>query len=209
MAPALSPAVAGSFAQGFADPVHDSQAAFRAVMRAMARPGTIETLGFNMASPPLPLPVAAAAACLALADFETPLWLSPSLQRGTAIADYLRFHTGAPLANAPNGAAFVVVDARCDPLDLAEFAQGTVEYPDRGATVILICDHLGAELSLSLSGPGIQKIAELGFSPMPDGFAKQWAINRAAFPLGVDMILAASNTLACLPRSTRILAEAV
>lgn len=207
MAPALSPAVAGSFAQGFADPVHDSQAVFRAVMRAMARPGTIETLGFDLASPPLP--VAAAAACLALADFETPLWLSPSLQRGTAIADYLRFHTGAPLANAPNGAAFVVVDARCDPLDLAEFAQGTVEYPDRGATAILICDHLGAELSLSLSGPGIQKIAELGFSPMPDGFAKQWAINRAAFPLGVDMILAASNTLACLPRSTRILAEAV
>ena len=206
MAPALSPVVAGSFAQGFADPVHDSQAVFRAVMRAMARPGTIETLGFDLASPPLP--VAAAAACLALADFETPLWLSPSLQRNTAIADYLRFHTGATLANAPNSAAFVVVDARRDLLELAEFAQGTAEYPDRGATVILICDYLRAEAPLSLSGPGIQKCVELGFSPMPEGFAKQWAINRAAFPLGVDMILTAGDTLACLPRSTRILAEA-
>ena len=37
---------------------------------------------------------AAAAALLTLADFETPLWIAPSLA-GTEVAAYLKFHTGA------------------------------------------------------------------------------------------------------------------
>jgi alpha-D-ribose 1-methylphosphonate 5-triphosphate synthase subunit PhnH len=39
---------------------------------------------------------------------------------------------------------------------------------------------------------------------MPQHFAAQWRANRAAFPRGVDLILAAPDGVAALPRSTRL-----
>ncbi len=190
---------------GFADPVHDSQSTFRAIMRAMARPGSIETVAPAFA-PPASLPPAAAAASLALADFETPLWLSPRLAADTAASDYLRFHTGAP-SSAPSGAAFALIHAQ-DGVDLAALAQGTAEYPDRSTTLILLCDSLDTSGPLTLAGPGIKGSARFGFAPMQENFLAQWAQNRAGFPLGVDLILTAGDRIACLPRSTRILSEA-
>ena len=50
------------------------------------------------------------------------------------VGDYLAFHTGAPRAAAPDKAAFALVDLAADGLDLARFAQGTAEYPDRSTT---------------------------------------------------------------------------
>ena len=64
-------------ALAFADPVFDSQTAFRRIMRAMSAPGTVLACGEALA-PPASLSPAAAAALLALADFETPLWVAPS-----------------------------------------------------------------------------------------------------------------------------------
>ncbi len=191
---------------GFADPVHDPQAAFRAVMRVMAQPGRIERLPLAL-DPPEGLPKAAAAACLALADFETPLWLSPSLAANAAVGAWLRFHAGAPAAGQ-SGAAFAIVDAARDGLDLAAFPQGVDAYPDRSATIVLLCDSLDEEGPMQLSGPGIKDRRHFGFAPLPADFLEQWATNRAGFPLGVDLILAAGDRLAGLPRSTRILREA-
>src|SRR5271166_1858742 len=119
----------------FADPVFESQAAFRAILAAMARPGAILACGEGLA-PPAPLSPAAAAAILALADFETPLWIAPSLLAGE-IASYLKFNTGAPLAASPDKAAFALIDAAADALRLADFAQGTQEYPDRSTTIVV------------------------------------------------------------------------
>ena len=191
---------------GFADPVHDAQAAFRAVMRAMARPGRIETLT-PLLDPPRGLPVAAAAAGLAVMDFETSLWLSPSLAADPATGAWLRFHAGAPAATQ-SGAAFAIVDLRRDGLDLSAFAQGTAEYPDRSATIVLLCETLEGEGPLSLAGPGVKDSVRFGFGPVPADFLEQWAQNRARFPLGVDLILVAGTRIACLPRGTRILREA-
>ena len=189
-------------ASGFSDPVHDSQATFRAIMRAMARPGTIERIAPEFL-PPASLSVAAAAACLALADFETPLWLSPCIAADPEAGAYLRFHTGASTA-LQNAAAFALLDQR-DEFNLATFAQGTAEYPDRSTTLILMCDVLDPAGALSLAGPGIKDRTAFGFAPMPEDFLGQWALNRNGFPLGVDLVLAAGDRIACLPRTTRIL----
>ena len=119
----------------FADPVFESQATFRSVLRAMASPGQIVDAGEALA-PPAPLGRAAAAALLTLADFETPLWIAPSFA-GSGVEAYLKFHTGAALAASPENAAFALADAAADAVEFKRFSQGTAEYPDRSTTLIL------------------------------------------------------------------------
>ena len=63
---------------GFADPATDAAHAFRAVMEAMARPGTLREI--TGATPPAPLSPAAGAAILTLCDTDTPLHLAGTSQ---------------------------------------------------------------------------------------------------------------------------------
>ncbi|MBV8471830.1 MAG: phosphonate C-P lyase system protein PhnH [Hyphomicrobiales bacterium] len=195
-------------APAFADPVFQSQAVFRNIMRAMARPGTLVSVGAELV-PPAPLTPAAAAALLTLVDFETPLWIAPSFAAasGRAVADYLVFHTGAPLARSPDKAAFALVDLIADELRLADFAAGTAEYPDRSTTIIAQGASFGAGAALRLAGPGVDGETELQASPLPHDFLAQWGANRARFPLGVDLILASESELVGLPRSAAISRE--
>ena len=196
-------------ALAFTDPVFESQAVFRRIMRAMAAPGAIFPCGEALA-PPAPLAPAAAAALLTLADFETPLWIAPSFAAagGSAVAAYLTFHTGAPLAPSPDKAAFALIDLAADGLRLERFAQGSAEYPDRSTTIVAQGARLGDGPALRLAGPGVRGEAELRAAPLPADFIAQWRANRGGFPLGVDLILAAGTKLACLPRSVAISGEA-
>jgi alpha-D-ribose 1-methylphosphonate 5-triphosphate synthase subunit PhnH len=190
-------------ALAFADPVFESQANFRAILRAMASPGAIEVCGEGLA-PPAPLCASAAATILTLADFETPLWIAPSLAASNEAVAYLKFHTGAPLAASPVQAGFALVDLESDRLDLKSFAKGAPEYPDRSTTVIAQARALSRGGGVSLSGPGVRGTAEIDFAPMPDDFLASWEANRSAFPLGIDLILAHGFELAALPRSVRL-----
>jgi alpha-D-ribose 1-methylphosphonate 5-triphosphate synthase subunit PhnH len=191
-------------ALAFADPVFDSQAAFRRILRAISAPGTILPCGEALA-PPASLCAAAAAALLTLADFETPLWIAPSF--GDEVAAYLLFHTGAPRALAASEAAFALVDLAADGLVLDNFALGTAEYPDRSTTIVAQAATLEKGAPLTLTGPGIRDHARLAAAPLPADFVEQWTANRARFPLGVDLILTAGTRIAALPRSTIIAKE--
>lgn len=159
-------------ALAFADPALASQAAFRAILRAIASPGTIETCGTGLA-PPSPLSPAAAAAILTLADFETPLWIAPSLAATGEAAAYLNFHTGAPLALSPHDAAFALIDLEWDSLDLKSFAQGAPDYPDRSTTVVMQTRSLARRQGMRVSGPGVRGTAEIAFEPAPLDFCSQ------------------------------------
>ncbi|WP_457106579.1 phosphonate C-P lyase system protein PhnH [Methylobacterium sp. P5_C11] len=190
-------------APGFADPVHDAQGTFRAVMDALARPGRVRPLATGLA-PPAPLTPELAAIALALTDADTPVWLDAALAEAPEVAAYLRFHTGAPLTEDPAGAAFALVrePARCPPL--ARFAPGTPAYPDTSTTLVFALDAILKGTGLHLAGPGIRGGARMALAPLPDGFAAQLAENRADFPLGVDLILTAPGRVAGLPRSTTV-----
>jgi alpha-D-ribose 1-methylphosphonate 5-triphosphate synthase subunit PhnH len=194
---------ATKLASGFQEPVFDSQRAFRAAMEALANPGRIRPAGAGLED--APLPAAAAALALGLCDFETPLFLAPSIATRPGPAEYLRFHTDALLVAEPAAAAFALVDLTHDALDLSAFAQGTAEYPDRSTTVIAIAPSLTDGLALSLSGPGIAGTSELCIRGLPADFSEQWRLNRAAFPLGVDILFATADQIVGLPRSARIL----
>ncbi len=189
--------------RGFADPVHDAQQVFRTALDAMARPGRITPLASSLA-PPSPLFATSASLLLALADFETAIWLDDTLAETPAVGEYIRFHTGAHLTRQRSAANFAIIATSSHMPPLANFAQGTPEYPDRSTTLIIQIDTLSTR-GWDLSGPGIRGHATFSATPMPDDFPHQLTANRAQFPLGVDLIFITPSEIAALPRSTEII----
>lgn len=186
----------------FRNAVLESQSVFRSAMRAMASPGQILMLDARLA-PPVPLFAPAAALLLTLCDFETPVWLDPPLAENAGVAAFLRFHTGVGLVTSPVDAAFAVIADPAHMPELAAFLQGTPDYPDRSATVIIQVQTLVAG-GWQLGGPGIRDTARLSATPLPTDFAAQLRANRSTFPRGVDIFLVTHSALAALPRSVRL-----
>src|SRR5690242_9130223 len=182
---------------GFADPVTDAQATFRAVLDAMARPGTIYRAGEHLAAP-APLDRVTAAVLLTLVDHETPLWVDAA---AAPACGWLAFHCGAALVQEPHAAHFAVALSLPD---LAQFSAGSHEAPEGSATVILQVPALASGTRYRLSGPGLRESKVLFVNGLPPHFVAQWQQNRALFPRGVDIILCAGTTLTALPRSVSI-----
>lgn len=181
---------------GFADPVRDAQATFRAVMTALSFPGRVVAVAAHPAPPP-PLDPATAAVLLALADRDTPLWLDADCAQ---VAPWVAFHCGA-VAAPLSACAFAV--ALSWP-GLADLQAGTDAEPQDGATLILQIPALTGGRALTLRGPGLAAPAAFAPRGLPADFAAQWGANHARFPRGVDLILCAGTQLAALPRSTHV-----
>jgi alpha-D-ribose 1-methylphosphonate 5-triphosphate synthase subunit PhnH len=189
-------------AAGFAEPVLAAQATFRTVMDAMARPGSVRRLTGIAA--PAPLSPSAAAIALTLLDYETPFWLDAPLAAAPEVARFISFHTGARLTADPADATFAFVAAPATAPSFATFAQGSAEYPDRSTTLVLQVTHLAEGDGMVLRGPGIADVRRLAASPLPADFLVQLAENRARSPRGVDILLAADEVVAGLPRSLHV-----
>ncbi|MEZ5787034.1 MAG: phosphonate C-P lyase system protein PhnH [Xanthobacteraceae bacterium] len=192
-------------ALGIADPALSAQANFRAIMAAMARPGTAHVLRAP-ASAPQRLSRGAAAVALALCDQDTPVWLDAALAE-TDVADWLRFHTGAPIVSETGRAAFAFLAEPQHTPPFEAFALGTTEYPDRSATLVLQVESLEDGPVLALTGPGIKGRGALCARPLPQNFAHRLAENRVLFPRGVDLLLVTDRAVAALPRSVQIADE--
>jgi len=193
-----------ALAPGLADAVHDAQRCFRAVMTAMAQPGSLQPFDPGSLAPPAPLTPMGAALALTLFDYDTPVWLDSSLRKSADVAAYLTFHTGAPIVSEPADAHFALIgDARVA-LPLGSFHQGTLEYPDRAATLIFCDTVFGTGEAAMLDGPGLKEPRRFAAAPLPVQFWSQAMANSAQFPRGVDVIFAGSSDIAALPRSTSI-----
>ena len=187
---------------GLADPVLDSQRIFRSVLEAMAHPGRVVAMAGPVETP-RPAHRAATAVCLALVDLETPLWLDPAA-RTAEVLEGLRFHCGCPIVAEPRLARFaLIVDAWTMP-PLEAFDGGSDEYPDRSATLIVQVAALTAGVGKRLAGPGIAGEARLAVDGAPERFWVGLRDNHARFPRGVDVILAAPDRVAALPRTTSV-----
>lgn len=186
----------------FASPVFDAQSTFRAVMDAMARPGSRQQVA-PLAQPPAPFSALAASVALTLCDHDTPVWLDKKLSQ-PAVRDWLGFHTGAPVTALATDAHFAFAACPEELIAFENFTQGSQEYPDRSTTIVLQVDSFDTGAPLMLSGPGVETTATIAPQPMPRHFAAQWKQNRARFPRGVDLILVSPGAIVCLPRTVRI-----
>lgn len=196
---AKSPALAA----GFADPVKDAQAVFRGLLEAMSRPGRIARVDVDLPAP-APLAVATTAIVLALVDYETPLWIAADL-RSEAAERHLKFHTGARLTETPKAAAFALLGRAPD--DLTDFAFGTDEYPEAGATVVVQVGSIDPGGPLCLSGPGIRDSHTLSLPDVPSEFWNGRAALARHFPRGLDFVFVADRRFVAVPRTTVVAVE--
>jgi alpha-D-ribose 1-methylphosphonate 5-triphosphate synthase subunit PhnH len=209
---------------GFADPTRDAQRAFRAVLGALAHPTRSFPLA-RPADPPAALGPGLAAVALTLLDEDCAVWLGGALAHDDEVAAWLAFHTGARRANAAAEADFVIADPAALP-PLASLALGTDEAPHLSATVVLDVRDCAGPPNVGLpntglpntglpnavparfraSGPGIDGTAILTAPWAADGFSAEWHRNTGIFPRGVDLLLVDDDTVAALPRTTRLTA---
>ena len=186
-------------AGGLADGVHDSQHTFRALLDAMARPGQARRLG--PALPGVALGGAMARLLLSLADDETAVWWQND---DAGLAPWLRFHTGAPLADQPQAAAFAVVTDLSQMPCLADFAQGSPASPEQSTTLMLELPAFEGGVPQAWRGPGIEHVTVVNLAGLSDEFWRQCLVNQAGFPQGVDMVLTCGEWVIGLPRSTQV-----
>jgi len=191
-------------AAGFTDPVQQSQQAFRVLLDAMARPGRVVSLEQEPGHP-AGLAPALAAALLTLCDLDTPVWLGPGFNT-VEMRDWLRFHTGAPLASAANLAAVALLSAE-QGITLEDFSFGTDEAPERGATLLIQVPALNGAPAATWRGPGIKDAVAMPACGLTPAFWHQRVLLGSAFPRGLDIYLACGGDIVGLPRSTAITIE--
>ena len=172
------------------------QQAFRAMLDGFARPGTLVP-----AQPPGAVLMFLSAVLDESVSLADPLGLVGTDARRLLLAPT------APEAQA----RFVLLDGRRPPDGGFQPTLGTLESPELSATLVLTVDALSDALTtadaavlLQLQGPGVPGTRVLAVS----GLHPDWLARRAAwvgaYPMGVDIVLAAPDAMAALPRTTRI-----
>ena len=184
---------------GFADPVHDAQGVFRRVLDALSRPSRIFTLGAHAGASSMGS--AMSQVLLTLTDDDTAVWWQ---RPDVAAAQWLRFHTGASVAQQPDSAAFAVCLRTDNVPGLELLATGSADAPEHSTTLLLEVPCLETGAALEWRGPGIEEVQVVRVAGLPDGFWTQWQANHATFPQGVDIVFTCGNTVLGLPRTTRV-----
>jgi alpha-D-ribose 1-methylphosphonate 5-triphosphate synthase subunit PhnH len=188
----------------FATALHpaDSQQVFRAVLEALARPGTVMTLpdGPRQMLAPALLPV------FALADLGTGVCVLE--QADGHWADAVTTATSAPLWPAELARLIAALRPVTDD-EVRSFRRGTAEAPEDGALVSLaVADVTGGQSHWRLSGPGIAETVTLAPSGLPASFVAARAEAVTGYPAGIDVLLVtADGRVVGLPRTTTITEE--
>jgi alpha-D-ribose 1-methylphosphonate 5-triphosphate synthase subunit PhnH len=189
-----------------ADPVRASQQVFRLVLDALANPGRIHQLvthplvrtGDGSYNPWL------ASVLVTLLDHEVTLHVAdaPPL---AGLGSFIVQRTKTTLSGADE-ATFVVARADSALSNLPErMRRGSLEYPDDGATLLLLVDAISDGAGLRLTGPGIASEATLQVDGLPVALLESRERANGGYPMGVDLLLVDTNgRIAGLPRTTRV-----
>lgn len=162
-----------------------ANAAFGALMRSMARPGTVEVL---------PEP-GEGSLIAALIDRECRVFCADPLLMPRLL------ETGARLTDLAEADHVFAGQLRARG-DLAGLALGSDLYPDDGATLVLR-GTIGAGLRLRLSGPGIDVTSQIALGGLPDGFWR-FRAEAARYPMGFELFVLDGAKVVGLPRSTKV-----
>jgi alpha-D-ribose 1-methylphosphonate 5-triphosphate synthase subunit PhnH len=194
------------------DAVFDSQATFRALLRAMSRPGT--TVPVPVADPGCPVSEFGTVAGIArtLLDHEVTLAVVSDAAHddiATRLERYVREVSGARPAAVSVANYVISVGPLADGL-LSALHRGVPAYPDESATLIaLLPAPVAGAPALRLAGPGVTHGARLRLTGWSARSIEELIAVNAEPPLGIDLILAtADRGVTCLPRSASLARDA-
>ncbi len=191
--------------------VADTQAVFRAILDAMARPGTRQLLPVVDGNAPLAGTGPLLALAQTLLDHEVTFAVVPGCgERAESdaerVATYLTLVTGSRAVGAVD-AGYVFALGPLPPGLPAMLRAGNPAYPDESATLVVLSPLFNGEsgVPVSLTGPGIAGRTALTLPGLTPSDLANLAAANAEPPLGVDVILVdPGGTVVCLPRSTRV-----
>ena len=185
--------------------LHRAQRAFRSVLDAFARPGTVQSIELAPGNPARP------AALDAALEAATRLFVDQAVT--FCVADSETHARRAPLRDAD----FVVVPARADAQTareaVAEACRGTLASPEKGATVLMGCARLaevpeGSQVAepavhvVALRGPGVER--ENRFAVDRADWLRARDARGDEFPCGIEIVLVdPDGRVAAVPRSSR------
>lgn len=176
------------------------QRAFRALLEAMARPGSIGAL------PAARLADGAWGSALVvmqcLLDHEVTFAVEAE---DRSVHEQILRRTGARSA-ALAAADYVLCDGEHAPQAIEDASDGYLEEPERAATLVVRVDAVGeGPLRAVLTGPGIETVQPLALRGLAAAALHTLIERNAVFPTGIDCIFVDPHgRVACLPRSTRI-----
>jgi alpha-D-ribose 1-methylphosphonate 5-triphosphate synthase subunit PhnH len=188
----------------FAAALHpvDSQQVFRAVLEALARPGTA------MALPDGPLRTIAPAVVpvFALADLGTGVCVLEHAD--DRWGDVVTTATNAPLWPAELARLVAAVRPVTED-EIRDFTRGTTAAPGTAALVSLsVPDVHGGARRWRMTGPGIDGETTLSPVGLAPGFVAARADAVAGYPAGIDVLLVTRDgRVVGLPRTTTITEE--
>lgn len=177
------------------DPVHDTRETFRAVLTAMSRPGTVQRG---------PIDPADRAVMATLVDHEVGSYVEDA-------ALVAALEREGRLDRQPFEEAEVVhVDGSTDGR-VRNARRGSLEEPGRGATVVYRVGGVIEGIStgngatgLELSGPGVPGTRSLAVTGLPAAEFDAIAEAQAGYPRGIDVVFAAGDRIAAVPRSVEL-----
>ena len=176
------------------------QRAFRALLDAMSRPGTIHTLPEARATDGVW--GSALVVMQGLLDHEVTFAVEAD---DRSVHEQILRRTGAR-SDVLAGADYVLTDAAHAVEVIEMVSEGYLEEPERSATVVVRVDAIGSgALRASLSGPGIESVQPLSLDGLDVAALHALIERNVVYPTGIDIVLVdPQGRIACLPRSTRI-----
>ena len=187
---------------GFSEPVLQAQEAFRALLKAMSEPSTVQLL--NLTQGLEKIYPSTYDLLLSLCDSDTSLWLSPSVD-SEVVRKNLAFHCACLITDDPKKADFALLSLD-DIALIAELNPGTDRDPELSCTAIIQVDSLDSTKEVSQvtqwRGPGIEKPVRMQLALPKTLWEVREQVNQ--FPRGIDMVFCTENQLMALPRSTQV-----
>ena len=192
------------------DLVHDTQKAYRKLLRCMSRPGVIESI--KKQSEKIDYDITFYKSTLVnmyvLLDGEVTFSiLSKNKEEITNFVNQLTYAKATTLEEADF--IFILNDADENSLGNA-FARaklGTLINPHKSATIIAEVEKLSCGKNYCLKGPGIEDICYVNI--ITKGlFARERENKNIEYPLGIDTVfIDKEDHIMCLPRTTKILEQ--
>jgi alpha-D-ribose 1-methylphosphonate 5-triphosphate synthase subunit PhnH len=181
--------------------IHHNHATFRVILQATSHPGKGFALPASQENTSRQAAMIRMLSCLM--DNEVTFTVIGDV--GDNMADALAFHTGSARAGIVEADFILARQGTTDGL-LTLIKRGTLEYPDKGATVLYLIDDIVDEGgTTALTGPGINGAVSPLFIGLDAGELACLRKANAEYPLGVDAVfLDKQGRIACIPRSTRI-----